>query len=295
MISEPKTRSMSGYPDLINIPFNNVFIRDRFVPHTPHYSPNRLEPGYWVIIQDNALILHSGEATPALPCGELPDWLSPHAAPLAIGLWHSLPLRIFSVEKELIVQPPYISEALNAAVQTMDDATLGIGGLARQILHWEQQSRFCSLCGGKTGPFSSECGRTCTQCNAKQFPRISPCAIVLVMRSNEVLLVRKAEWPDGRYSMAAGFVNLGESLEDCAAREVKEETGIDITGITYVGSQNWPFPSQLMAGFVAQYAGGDLVVDHHELEDARWFQISALPELPPRRSIARRIIDTFCK
>jgi len=87
---------------------------------------------------------------------------------------------------------------------------------------------------------------------------------------------------------------MGESLEDCAAREVKEETGIDITDITYVGSQSWPFPSQIMAGFVATYAGGKLVVDHSELEDARWFPVSNLPPLPPRRSIARRIIDTFC-
>ena len=110
-----------------------------------------------------------------------------------------------------------------------------------------------------------------------------------------MLLVRKAEWPVGRYSMAAGYLNLGESLEDCALREVKEETGIDITGIKYVGSQSWPFPSQLMAGFVATYAGGELVVDHTELEDARWFHISKLPALPPTRSIARRIIDTFCR
>lgn len=285
---------MPCYPDLVNIPFNSIFIRDQFVPETPYYSRNWHTPGYWVIIQDNALILHSGEAAPALPFGELPDWIAAPAAALTIGSWHGLPLRICPVDKELDVRPPYIAETLNAALQTMDDATLGIGGLARQILHWEQQSRCCPHCGGRTGPFSREWGRTCMVCSTRIFPRISPCAIVLVRRSDEVLLVRKAEWPAGRYSMAAGFVNLGESLEDCAAREVKEETGIDITGLTYVGSQSWPFPSQLMAAFVADYAGGDLVVDRHELEDARWFPVSALPALPPRRSIARRVIDTFC-
>jgi NAD+ diphosphatase len=285
---------MSDYPDLINIPFNNAFIRDLFVPGVPYYSPKPHEPGYWVIIQDNNIILHAGEPTPTLPMGELPNWLAAPAVPLTIGTWHGLPLRIFPIDTGCIVRPPFIAEALNAAVQTVDDATLGIGGLARQILHWEQQSRFCSLCGGRTRPFVREWGRTCSVCNAKQFPRISPCAIVLVRRDDEVLLVRKAEWPPGRYSMAAGFVNLGESLEECAAREVREETGIDITEIKYVGSQSWPFPSQLMAGFVATYAGGELVVDHSELEDARWFPISNLPTLPPRRSIARRIIDTFC-
>jgi NAD+ diphosphatase len=285
---------MSDYPELVNIPFNNVFIRDRFIPGVPRYFSHQLEPGYWAIIQDNNVILHAGETGPTLPMGTLPDWLAVPAEPLAIGLWLGRPLRIFSVDKSCNVQPPFIAEALNAAVQTMDDATLGIGGLARQILHWEQQSRFCSLCGGETGPFSREWGRTCSVCRAKQFPRISPCAIVLVRRADEVLLVRNAAWPAGRYSMAAGFLNLGESLEECAAREVKEETGIDITDIRYLGSQSWPFPSQLMAGFVAEYAGGEIVVDHSELEDARWFKVSALPALPPRRSIARRIIDTFC-
>lgn len=287
-------RSMSDYPDLINIPFNNVFIRDLFVPAVPHYSPAPLEPGYWVIIQDNNVILKAGETKPALPFGNLPDWLVTRAAPLTFGEWQGRPLRILPVEANCNIRPPFIAEALNAVVQTMDDATLGISGLARQILHWERQSRFCSLCGGMTLPFSREWGRTCSVCSAKQFPKISPCAIVLVRRNDEVLLARKTEWPAGRYSMPAGFLNLGESLEECAAREVREETGIDITDIRYVGSQSWPFPSQIMAGFVATYAGGELVVDHNELEDARWFPVSGLPTLPPTRSIARRIIDTFC-
>lgn len=284
---------MSDYPDLINIPFNNVFIRDLFVPGGPQYSSSLLEPGYWAIIQGNNMILQAGGANPTLPFGALPDWLVTPDNPLTIGSWHGRPLRIFSADASIAIQPPFMAEALNAAVQTMDNATLGIGGLARQILHWEEQSRFCSVCGGSSGPFVREWGRYCTLCNAKQFPRISPCAIVLVRRESELLLVRNAAWPTGRYSLAAGFINFGESLEDCAAREVREETGIEIADIKYVGSQSWPFPSQLMAGFVATYAGGELVVDHNELEDARWFPISALPPLPPTRSIARRIIDTF--
>ncbi|MDD2850539.1 MAG: NAD(+) diphosphatase [Desulfuromonadaceae bacterium] len=285
---------MSSYPDLINIPFNNIFIRDMFVPGVPYYSPTSHEPGYWVIIQGNKMILLSGEALPTLPFGDLPDWLDVPDAPLTIGLWRGRPLRIFTADVRSIVKEPFMVEALNTAIQTIDNAILGIGGIAKQILYWEHQSGFCSVCGGPTLPFAREWGRSCSVCNAKHFPRISPCAIVFVRRDDEVLLVRNAAWPTGRYSLAAGFLNFGESLEDCAAREVKEETGIDITDITYVGSQSWPFPSQLMAGFVARYANGDLVVDHAELEDARWFPISGLPTLPPTRSIARRIIDTFC-
>ncbi|MEI6205746.1 MAG: NAD(+) diphosphatase [Desulfuromonadales bacterium] len=285
---------MSDYPELINIPFNNSFIRDLFVPGDPRYSQNPREPGYWAVIQGNNIILQSGDAAPVLPFGELPEWLATDTDPLCIGLWRGRPLRIFPLEAGSIVQTPFMAEALNAVVQTMDNATLGIGGLARQILHWEHQSRFCSLCGGITQPFRREWARQCSVCNSRQFPKISPCAIVLVRRGDEVLLVRNAAWPPGRYSLAAGFLNFGESLEDCAAREVREETGIEISDIRYVASQSWPFPSQLMAGFVATYAGGELVVDHNELEDARWFSICSLPTLPPTRSIARRIIDTFC-
>ena len=285
---------MSNYPDLVNIPFNNVFIRDLFVPGAPDFPSDPFEPGYWVIMQGNAVILRFGEALPMLPFGELPGWLCASAVPLSIGLWRGRPLRIFSINTSRTIQPPYMAEALNAPVQTMDNATLGISGLARQILHWEHQSRFCPVCGERTTLFSREWGRQCSACNAKQFPRISPCAIVMVRRDEEILLVRNAAWPDGRYSLAAGFLNLGESLEDCAAREVREETGIEITDIHYVGSQSWPFPSQLMSGFVSTYDGGELVVDHAELEDARWFPVSKLPPLPPTRSIARRIIDTFC-
>ncbi|MFZ4858074.1 MAG: NAD(+) diphosphatase [Desulfuromonadaceae bacterium] len=285
---------MSGYPDLINIPFNHSFIKNKFVPGIPQYTVHSLEPGYWVIIQGNNVFLQPGNSSPTLPFGELPDWIDPPEMPLTIGEWHGKPLRIFSADNGCQVRDPFIAEALNATIQTIDNATLGIGGLARQILHWEQQSCFCAVCGGKTVPFSREWGRQCSVCSAKQFPKISPCAITLVRRDDEVLLVRNARWPAGRYSLAAGFLGLGESLEECAAREVKEETGIDIADITYVGSQSWPFPSQIMVGFVAQYAGGDLIVDYTELEDARWFPISQLPTLPPTRSIARRIIDTFC-
>lgn len=281
-------------PDLVTIPFNHTFIQGLFVPCVPHYEQNLLEPGYWVIIQDNKLILQSGKTVPTLPLGQLPDWLVASAAPLTIGSWRGQPLRIFSMDKDCSVRSPFIAEALNAVVQTMDNATLGVGGLARQILHWEQTSRFCSSCGSRTQPRSRGLSRQCPVCNARYFPQISPCAIVLVRRDDELLLVRKAEWPAGRYSLVSGFLDFGESLEDCAQREVKEETGIDITGITYVASQSWPFPSQVMAGFVATYAGGELIVDHRELEDARWFPVSDLPTLPPTRSIARRIIDAFC-
>ena len=126
-------------------------------------------------------------------------------------------------------------------------------------------------------------------------PHLHPAVIILVRDGERVLLARKAEWAPGRYALVAGFVDNGESLEGAVAREVKEEVGVDVKDIRYVGSQNWPFPSQIMLGFVATYAGGEVRVDRAELEDARWFPCDQLPNRPSRHSIAGFILSNYAK
>jgi len=283
---------MTAYPELIAIPFNQACIRDAFVPLAPQ-SPAPSGPGFWVLLQGGGVILQGSGPRPCLPEGELPAWVVPEEKPFCLGWWKGRPLRLCSVASRCAVPPPFVTEILNAPEQRVDDATLTICGLAKQLLHWDLHSRFCPRCGGATRQTSSGWSKRCSECSTKYFPHLHPCAIVLVRRDQEILLIHKAEWPVGRYSLVAGYQDPGESLEECAAREVREETGIEIADIRYVGSQNWPFPSQMMAGFVAQYAGGEIVVDRKEIEDARWFPVQALPALPPRRSIARRIIETF--
>jgi NAD+ diphosphatase len=110
-----------------------------------------------------------------------------------------------------------------------------------------------------------------------------------------VLLARKAGWAPGRYALVAGFVDNGESLEGAVGREVREEVGVEVKNVTYVGSQNWPFPSQLMIGFVADYAAGEIRIDPEELEDARWFPDDGLPKGPSRHSIAGFIIERYAR
>ncbi|BCS53160.1 NAD(+) diphosphatase [Geobacter sp. SVR] len=283
------------YPEQINLPFNYSSIRSEFQPCTPLPQQPR-EPGYWAIIRGGGIIVQEQPGgAPSLPEGELPSWLESDQAPLYIGLWRGKPLRGFTVSSSLELQAPLTAEAFNASENRLDISTLTISGLAKQILHWESNGRHCSRCGAETDNISGTWGRRCRECGAEHYPHIHPCAIVLVKRGNQVLLTRKAEWPAGRYSLVAGFLDFGESLEECALREIREETGIIAENIRYVGSQNWPFPAQLMAGFVADYAGGDIQVDKNELEDARWFPVDALPILPPSRSIARWIIDTFAR
>jgi len=230
----------------------------------------------------------------ALPEGELPDWATVQSEPICIGVWQGRPLMAAALRLETVIQEPFVAETFNFASDTLDDVTLTLGGMAKQILHWEWHSCHCSRCGGTLEQIPASWGKSCAACRSEHFPHIHPCIIVLVRRGDEFLLVRKPEWALGRYSLIAGFLDFGESLEECVQREVREETGLEVANIRYVGSQSWPFPSQMMAGFVAEYASGELQVDGEELEDAQWFCRQLLPEsLPGRRSIARWIIDKY--
>lgn len=281
------------YPSTVNLPFNHEVIREYFVPLLPGASQPE-GAGYWVLLQGNALLVVEKSGSLSLPVGELPAALPLKGEPVCIGLWQGRPLQLCAVSRNTLLPAPFLAEPFNASGDRLDDATLSLGGIGMQILHWQKRSRCCSCCGEELVSQAGNWGKLCRSCRYEHFPAIHPCAIVLVRRGEEYLLARKKEWATGRYGLVAGFLDMGESLEECAAREVLEETGIRINNVRYIGSQCWPFPSQLMAGFVADYAGGEIRVDETELEDARWFHREDLPAgLPPRRSIARWIIDRY--
>ena len=134
--------------------------------------------------------------------------------------------------------------------------------------------------------------RRCPRCGMVYYPRLSPAAIMLVRRGDELLLARSPHFPLGMYSALAGFVEAGESIEETIRREVREEVGVEVGEVRYFGSQPWPFPNSLMIGFIADYADGELKIsDPLEIEDARWYRLDDLPKLPPKVSIARAMID----
>jgi NAD+ diphosphatase len=184
---------------------------------------------------------------------------------------------------------------LVAALLPIDEA--GLLGYARAIVSWRRRHRFCGTCGAKTLPAKSGHVLVCSDpaCRHEQFPRIDPAIIVLVSDGERALLGRQASWPVGRYSTIAGFVEPGESLEDAVAREVLEETGIEVDRIEYHSSQPWPFPSSLMLGFTAHALTTEVRLNDEELEDARWFSRADLASngalLPPRQSISFRLIE----
>lgn len=168
-----------------------------------------------------------------------------------------------------------------------------LAGRAFQIMDWDRTHLYCGHCATATTQLPTERAKRCPNCGLVYYPRLCPAMIVLISRGNEVLLARAPRFRSGMYSILAGFVEPGESIEETVVREVREEVGIEIKNIRYFGSQPWPFPNALMIGFTATYAGGDLRIDPQELVDAGWFTKDNLPLLPPKSSIARKMIDWF--
>jgi NAD+ diphosphatase len=169
-------------------------------------------------------------------------------------------------------------------------------GRAVQLVEWARTHRFCGRCGAPTEPASSERAMRCPSCGLLAFPRIAPAMIVLVTRGpmgvdQEILLARGVQFQGPMYSCLAGFVEAGESLEDAVIREVREEVGITVGDVQYIGSQPWPFPHSLMVGFRAAYVSGDITPDEREIVDAGWYRRDDLPHIPPSISIARKLID----
>lgn len=283
-----------AYPEASNLPFNSGVLRKLFLPAKPGEMSTDA-PGYWVIVQDDNMVFYADGGKLALYEGELPPAMEGYAREMLLGTWQEKPLRLLLADRECTFPPPFVAEPLLHLFfkESIDDGLLTIAGLAQQIARWEKISAACPRCGEATEHIIGTWGKRCRECGYEHFPAIHPCVVVLVNRGDELLMVRKPEWPAGYYSLPSGFCDFGECLEGCVLREVEEETGIRVTRIRYAGSQNWPFPSQLMTAFTADYAGGHLVVETGELEDAGWFRADALPPTFSSKSIAGWLIERF--
>lgn len=163
-------------------------------------------------------------------------------------------------------------------------------GAAKQRVQWVWDHRFCGRCGRETVWHTHEYTLYCSHCHHRQYPRLSPCIIVAIRDGDWLLLGRSHRHPPDLWSLIAGFIEPGESAEQAVAREVAEETGIAVTNVRYQSSESWPFPHQLMLGFVADFAGGDLRRAEDELAELDWFHCDALPRVPGNWTIAGRLI-----
>lgn len=165
-------------------------------------------------------------------------------------------------------------------------------GKAAELIYWHNNHRFCSHCGS---PLQSQTviSKLCPKCGKEWWPQLSPAIIVLIHRGEEILLVRSRNFKGTHWGLVAGFVEFGESVEECVMREVNEETRLTIANLRYFGSQPWPYPQGLMLGFTAKYISGELKIQQSELKEGGWFSIHHLPEIPKPLSMARRLIDNY--
>ena len=256
-----------------------------------HARPDAVDPGAHVFaFLDGRIVTRGSDEAPEIP--SLADF-DAFATPSLHYLGELGGRACLAVELSADTALPegWKARNLRALFFRVPDPLVAVAGRAFQVVDWDATHRFCGRCGTPTIVRTHERARECPACGLVAYPRVSPAMMALVIRGREILLARAPRFPGAMYSALAGFVEPGESIEDCVRREVREEVGIEVDRIEYFASQSWPFPHSLMIAYTAHYSGGELTPDREEIADARWFPLDALPDLPSPMSIARKLID----
>jgi NAD+ diphosphatase len=254
-------------------------------------APGPDEFSYWFVFNPTRLLVTSGSSIPYIKNpGEIQ--VSPVRTQY-LGKLRGHPC--FSAEVTQDTAPPegMAFKELRSLYGVMDEDIFLLAGKAIQIVSWDQNHQYCGKCGHKTDYVHDERAKKCPACGFTSYVRLSPAAITAVIKGDKILLSRNATFRGNMHSLIAGFVEPGETIEECIKREIFEEVGIRVKNIKYFGSQPWPFPNSLMIGFTADYESGEIAVDGKEIIEAAWFDVNHLPELPAKLSIAREIIDWF--
>ena len=281
----------------ISPPINPFAVSDEFLPGVdPATAP--AGPGWWFGFCGSRLLVavHSDGEEEKIELPQVDDLAELGIKAVRSQYLGSLthrPCYAAELPSDLELSPGLELRSLRNLYGQLDDIHFAIAGRAVQLVEWDRTHQYCGCCATPMEQSLKERVKRCPQCGLRQYPRLSPAVIMLVSRGSEVLLARAPRFRDGMYSVLAGFVEPGESLEETVAREVREEVGVEIQDIRYFGSQPWPFPNSLMIGFTAKYASGDIVIDPVEIEAADWFTKDNLPPVPGKLSIARKLIDWF--
>ncbi len=263
--------------------------------------PTISAPAYWLIFQGSKVLVFQEEnGRYALP---LLDDVMALGLPLLrqhyLGRFTAGNVHCFcgEIATDTAVPANMAVHGLRGLYGRIPEDHFWLAGRAIQIIDWDRNHIYCSRCSAENEIQERERSKKCPECGLVTYPRISPAIIVRVTREtengSEILLARGPRHPAGFYSVLAGFVEPGETLEMCVQREVKEEVGIEVKDIQYFGSQPWPFPNSLMLGFTAVYASGDLTLEEEEIEDAQWYLPNKLPNIPPPLSISNALITDW--
>lgn len=250
----------------------------------------------WFIFYEDKLLLHrEADGRMSIPRSEeAPLRLDEGRMPHHVFMDDGREVLTLSLDHPVEATDEWEMRPLRATYYCLPTGDYLAGGKAHQILWWDKHSRFCPVCGTSTEQ-KTDIMKKCPQCGYEMFPQVSTAIIVLIMKGDKVLLVHNRWWKTEFHGLVAGFLETGETLEECVRREVKEEVGLRIKNLRYFRSQPWPYPSGLMVGFTAEYESGEIRLQEEELNHADWYGINNLPLLPQKLSIARQLIDWWIK
>jgi NAD+ diphosphatase len=270
------------------------------MPFTHHHAPEAKPAAidYCLVIQGDRLLARTGGDTGVgLPVfKDVAAWLvpSPLQPALHAGSFDEDPVWLLAIDDEVAAAPAgWDWHETRSLLAAFTPAQLNAVSCARELAWWQTRHRYCGHCGTPTVDASGERAKRCPSCEAVFYPVVSPAVIVAVTCGDQLLLAHNRNFRPGMFSLLAGFVDPGETLEQAAVREVREEVGIEIGELRYVTSHPWPFPNSLMVGFCARYRSGEIVVDGKEIEQAGWYSRGSLPEIPRPGTLAHSLITRW--
>jgi NAD+ diphosphatase len=248
----------------------------------------------WFIFCNGQLLLKESHEKLENPCTmDIKDFKYLFNKVYNIGVFYGQNCFLTEMNQDIKPSKNFSYHDLRSLSAILDKNRFELCGRALHLLTWYKSNVYCSRCGTLYMDKEGERAKICPDCGFIVYPRISPAIIVAVVKDNKLLLASNKRFPMKFYSVLAGFVEPGETFEDCVKREVYEESKIQVKNIKYFGSQPWPFPDSLMVGFTAEYDGGEIEVDGEEICHAEWFDVETLPEIPKIGSISRELIEWF--
>jgi len=261
----------------------------------PENSDSRQADKVYIVIKGDELLIDNVNQNLALLNADQYKWSGMKIKrEYFIGYLDNYSLYALELEMNSPVMEETSLRPFRSLLGIMPDNYFIICSRSVQLVEWYNKSKFCGSCGLKTSLHGVEKAMYCKECNNLIYPRISPCVITLVTNKEKLLLAHNKNFPSQIYSTLAGFIEVGETVEEAIQREILEEVNIEVTNCTYFGSQAWPFPNQLMLGFHAEYVTGEIKPDGEEIDVAKWFHYKSLPQVPPGRiSISGKLIENY--
>ena len=258
---------------------------------TPKCASNT--PNYWFIFNHDKLLINPKNELKLLFTDNLKNFFIFPIREHYLGTLDSHDCYVAEVMPETSLPEGMAFEDLKQLYHVLDEDIFILAGRAIQIINWDKDHQFCGKCGTPTQKRKYENAKKCPECGHMEFPRLSPAVITAIVKDGKLLMAKHSYGLKDRYSLIAGFVEPGETIEEAVERETMEEVGLKVKNVQYFGSQPWPFPHSLMLAFTAEYENGEIKVDEKEIVDADWFYPDEIRRMPSKISIASELIEWF--